>query len=161
MDLWASHFFSPKKNIVEEINGNGGKLYKSIGTTRDTTEYIPSIELAGVSPQRFQLKVGIHIIFIRYLCHSKFCNWIQLSVQQFLPNVIKANILIGVDKKEDMPGFLKFQQTFILNSMIQFPVRFRFLMIRHKENIQTTWLSLFFLWLLVFWVVSPQICLYS
>lgn len=88
--------------MFEEINGDGGKLYKSIGTTRDPTEFLPSIELPGVSSQKLQLKVGMHIIFIRYLCHSKFCNCIQLSAQQLLPNVIKANILIGVDKKEDM-----------------------------------------------------------
>lgn len=110
--------------------------YKSIDTVTNeddvvhyTTEFLNSLDVAGLPPHNLRLKVGVPIIMLRNISQPKLCNGTRLVVKKFMNNVIEATILKGKFKGEnvlipripmiptDMPFSFK---------RLQFPIRTAF-----------------------------------
>lgn len=121
--------------------------YKSIDSAMNQdeamnypTEFLNSLEPAGMPPHCLNLKVGSLIILLRNINPPKLCNGTRLAVKNLLPNLIESTILTGKSKGEvclipripmiptDMPFEFK---------RLQYPVRLSFAMSINKAQGQT------------------------
>lgn len=145
---------SPKNDSVNKINkkilkGVIGetKVYTSIDTVMasdDSTtypvEFLNSLELSGVPSHRLELKVGIPVLLMRNLDPPKLCNGTRLRITELGRNVIKATIITGESKGDEVlipripiiPNNLPFQF-----KRLQFPLKASFSMTINKSQGQT------------------------
>jgi len=105
---------APKNDDVNEINKEilamlpGDVIeYKSVNTVVDAdeavnypTEFLNSLDPAGLPQHRLILKVGSPIILLRNLDPPKLCNGTRLCVTKLMKNIIQAVILTGKGKGE-------------------------------------------------------------
>ena len=70
------------------------------------SEFLNSLDLAGLPPHIINLKIGVPIILLRNTDPPRLCNGTRLAVNKLLKNVIEATILTGKFKGEDvlLPG---------------------------------------------------------
>lgn len=161
---WLSEraILAPKNDDVNKINDRiqlkipGEAVeYKSIDTVTEENdainypiEFLNSLEPSGMPPHKLTLKIGSTILLLRNLNTPKLCNGTRLAIKQLLPNLIKATIIIGKFKGEDVlipripmiPTDLPF--TF---KRLQFPIRLAFAMTINKaqgQSLQVTGLNL-------------------
>ncbi|XP_016854588.2 uncharacterized protein LOC107983828 [Anolis carolinensis] len=153
---WLSEraILAPKNVDVYAINHtilstipNEILVYKSIDTVVEAdeaihypTEFLNSLDLPGLPPHILKLKLGVPIIMLRNINPPKLCNGTRLAVKNLLKNVIKARIITGPFKGEDVlipripmiPTDMPFQF-----SRLQFPIRLAFAMTINKAQGQT------------------------
>lgn len=107
---------SPRNYMVDQINEYlikelPGTLqcYHSFDTTlsedqaiENPTEFLNSLELAGVPPHLLSLKEGAPIMLLRNLDPPHLCNRTRLIVKQMMPNLIEATIMTGHSRGKDV-----------------------------------------------------------
>lgn len=121
--------------------------YKSVDQTVELeqaanypTEFLNSLDLPGLPPHNLRLKVGSVVIMLRNVNPPKLCNGTRLVVKDLKPNVIKATILKGKFKGEDVmiPRIpLIPNDSPIEFKRIQFPLRLAFGMTINKSQGQS------------------------
>jgi ATP-dependent DNA helicase PIF1 len=84
-------------------------LYKSIDTACDATEavncpteFLNSLYLPSKPPHNLQLKVGSLVILPRDLNPPRLCNGTRLVIKKLMKNIIKAIILNGKFRGENI-----------------------------------------------------------
>ncbi|XP_017461157.1 PREDICTED: uncharacterized protein LOC108354487 [Rhagoletis zephyria] len=132
--------------VLAQIPGEA-KLFKSIDTVLNDvevinypTEFLNSLDLPGMPPHVLTLKVGAPIILLRNLSPPQLCNGTRLTVTSITSNVIKATILNGKFKGDEVllpripmiPVDVPFEF-----KRLQFPVRLAFAMSINKAQGQT------------------------
>lgn len=132
--------------IIQRLDGNT-YVYPSIDTaiTDDDTvnypqEFLNSLELAGVPQHQLVLKVGAPVILMRNLEAPRLCNGTRLIITELGRNIIKAKIITGPSKGEEVlipkipivPTNLPFQFR-----RLQFPIKLGFSMTINKSQGQT------------------------
>ena len=145
------------KNVM--VNGLNHKLlskipgpersYKSVDTAMDVgdateypVEFLNSLDPSGFPPHNLSLKEGAPVMLLRNLRPPTLCNGTKLVVTKLLPNVIKAKVLTGSGKGDEVmipriplissPSDLAFSF-----KRLQFPVRLCFAMSINKSQGQT------------------------
>ncbi|XP_055935705.1 uncharacterized protein LOC129965648 [Argiope bruennichi] len=90
------------------IFGNS-KLYTSIETLMangDSTayhfEFLNSSELTGVSPHKLEFKFGVPALLMRNLDVQRMCNGTRLRIRELGSNIVKATIIIGASKGDNI-----------------------------------------------------------
>ncbi|XP_022833273.1 uncharacterized protein LOC111361126 [Spodoptera litura] len=104
------------------------------------TEFLNSLELSGVPSHKLRLKVGVPVLLMRYLEAPRLCNGTRLQITQLGRNIIRAIIMTGIAKDEEVlipripmiPTDLPFQF-----KRIQFPLKPAFAMTINKAQGQT------------------------
>jgi ATP-dependent DNA helicase PIF1 len=83
--------------------------YKSIDTVCDATqsvnyptEFLNSLDLPGILTHNLQLKVGSPVILLRNLNPPRLCNGTRLVIKKLMKNIIKAIILNGKFRDENI-----------------------------------------------------------
>ena len=147
-------FWHPKNDSVFRLNLQIQKLlpghskqYKSIDTVMDPaesvfypTEFLNSLEPAGMPPHNLELKIGSPIMLLRNLDPPMLCNGTRLCVKNFYPNIIEATILTGCSKGDDVfiPRIPLIPTDLPFNfKRLQFPVRLAFAMSINKAQGQS------------------------
>uniref|UniRef100_A0A0L8ICI7 DNA helicase Pif1-like 2B domain-containing protein n=1 Tax=Octopus bimaculoides TaxID=37653 RepID=A0A0L8ICI7_OCTBM len=155
---WLSErtILAPKNVAVSAINDQlisripGEEvIYKSIDRTSDPQdivnypiEVLNSLEPAGLPPHIHRLRIGCPIMLIRILLPPKQCNGTRLVIKSLTPHLIKATIVTGCGKGENV--FISRMQLYPSGSDMpfnfrrsQFPVRPCFAMSINKSQGQT------------------------
>ena len=103
-------------------------------------EFLNSVDLSGMRPHVLTLKIGVPIILLRNFNPPRLCNGTRLSVKNMKNNIIKATILNGKFKGED----LLLPHTPIIHTdmpfefkRLQFPERLSFAMTINKSQGQS------------------------
>ena len=155
---WLSEraILAPKNVMVNSINHKllskipgQERKYKSVDTAIDVNdataypvEFLNTLDPSGFPPHILSLKEGAPIMLLRNLRPPTLCNGTKMVVTKLLPNVIKAKILTGSGKGEEVmipriplissPSDLAFSF-----KRLQFPVRLCFAMSINKSQGQT------------------------
>ncbi|XP_047538673.1 uncharacterized protein LOC125072193 [Vanessa atalanta] len=134
------------KKILAEINTETS-VYNSIDTVMssdDTTnypvEFLNSLELSGVPSHKLELKVGEPVLLMRNLDAPRLCNGTRLRVTELGRHIVKATILTGEAKGDNViipripiiPNNLPFNF-----KRLQFPLKVAFSMTINKSQGQT------------------------
>ncbi|XP_061385321.1 uncharacterized protein LOC133320740 [Danaus plexippus] len=134
------------KKILAEINSETS-VYNSIDTVMssdDTTsypvEFLNSLELSGVPSHKLELKVGVPVLLMRNLDAPRLCNGTRLRVTELGRHIVKATILTGEAKGDNVlipripiiPNNLPFNF-----KRLQFPLKVAFSMTINKSQGQT------------------------
>ncbi|CAH0404798.1 unnamed protein product [Chilo suppressalis] len=101
------------------------------------TEFLNSLELSGVPSHKLRLKIGVPVLLMRNLEAPRLCNGTRLQITQLGRNIIRAIIMTGVAKDEEVliPGIpmiptdLPFQF-----KRIEFPLKPAFAMTINKAQ---------------------------
>ncbi|RVE40790.1 hypothetical protein evm_014558 [Chilo suppressalis] len=104
------------------------------------TEFPNSLELSGVPSHKLRLKIGVPVLLMRNLEAPRLCNGTRLQIKQLGRNTIRAIIMTGMAKDEEIltpripmiPTELPFQF-----KRIQFPLKPAFAMTINKAQGQT------------------------
>ena len=100
---------SPKNNVVDEINHQilqrfqaETKEYRSFDTVLNDdesvhypSEFLNSLNSAGLPQHILNLKIGTPIILLRNLNAPKLCNGTRLQIIKFANNILHTRILTG------------------------------------------------------------------
>ncbi|XP_017461789.1 PREDICTED: uncharacterized protein LOC108355126 [Rhagoletis zephyria] len=128
-------------------SGIAAKVFNSIDTVLNEveavnypTEFSNLLDSPGMPPHVLTLKVGVPIIVLRNLNPPQLCNGTRLTVNSMMSNVIKATILNGKFKGDEVllpripmiPVDVPFEF-----KRLQFPVRLAFAMSINKAQGQT------------------------
>ncbi|GBP09385.1 ATP-dependent DNA helicase pif1 [Eumeta japonica] len=129
----------PRSTPADELNPclTSSNLWKHI---KYPQEFLNSLDLPGLPPHNFQLKVGSVAIMLRNINQPRLCNGTRLAIKKLLNNVIEATILKGKYKGEDVlipripmtPTGVPFEF-----KRLQFPVRLAFAMTINKSQGQS------------------------
>lgn len=152
--LFERAILAPTNEDVHKINyqiqlkipGSTTK-YKSIDTvTKDEeavhfpTEFLNSLEPAGMPPHILNLKVGSVVMVIRNLNPPFLCNGTRVVIKRLTPNLIEATILGGRHKGTDVfiprIPMISIDLPFEFKRL-QFPVRLAFAFTINKGQGQT------------------------
>jgi len=144
---------APKNDIVNIINDHVMKqlpeqvmTYKSVDSALDPdqavqypTEFLNTLNPAGLQPYCLMLKVGCPIILIRNLDAPRLCNGTRLSVNRFSQCVIEATVMTGCGKGETVfiPRIPIINADMVEFKRLQFPVRPSFAMTINKSQGQS------------------------
>ena len=123
------------------------KIYKSIDTVRDDdavhypSEFLNSLEPAGMPPHKLALKVGIPLMVVRNLAPG-IANGTRLILKRMMNNCLEATIATGPHKAQDVylpkipliPSDTGLPFEF---KRLQFPVKVCFAMTINKAQGQT------------------------
>ncbi|GBP59680.1 hypothetical protein EVAR_39837_1 [Eumeta japonica] len=109
--------------------------------TNYPTEFLNSLDVPRLPPYNLQRKVGSVVIMLRNLNQLKLCNGTRSVITKLMTNVIKAMILKGKFKGEEVlipripmiPSDMPFEF-----KRIQFPIRLAFAMTINKSQGQCT-----------------------
>jgi ATP-dependent DNA helicase PIF1 len=145
---------APRNDGVNMINAQiqallpgEARAYKSIDTVTEAaqavfypTEFLNSLEPPGLPPHNLILKIGAPIMLLRNLDPPRLCNGTWLCIKNLFPHLIKATILTGCPKGEDIfipripmiPTDMPFDF-----KRLQFPVRLAFAMSINKAQGQS------------------------
>ena len=144
---------APKNDIVNIINDHVMKqlpeqvmTYKSVDSALDPdqavqypTEFLNTLNPAGLQPHCLMLKVGCPIILIRNLDAPRLCNGTRLSVKRFSQCVIEATVMTGCGKGETVfiPRIPIISADMVEFKRLQFPVKPSFAMTVNKSQGQS------------------------
>lgn len=132
--------------IMEHVEGDVIE-YLSVDNVMDTEqvtsypiEFLNSLELSGVPSHKLRLKIGVPVLLMRNLDAPKLCNGTRLQITHLGRNIIKAIIMTGMAKGENVlipripiiPTDLPFQF-----KRLQFPLKPAFAMTINKAQGQT------------------------
>ncbi|XP_034030840.1 uncharacterized protein LOC117514441, partial [Thalassophryne amazonica] len=155
---WLSEraILAPKNVAVDDINAKllaqlpgqaSSYKYMSIDTVPDPDEvvnypdeFLNSLAPAGLPPHSLVLKVGVPVMLLRNLDPLKLCNGMRLAIKKLMPRVLKATVMTGKAKGEDV--FIP-RIPFIPSDMpfefrcLQFPVKPSFAMSINKAQGQS------------------------
>lgn len=121
--------------IVGEGNDNIGATFP--------IEFINSFNSSGFPPHRLSLKIGTPIMLLRNLRpQDGLCNGTRLICKEFLPHVIKAEIITGTHSGTEVflpriPFISSESDLPVIIRRLQFPVRPAFAMTINKSQGQT------------------------
>ncbi|XP_060810039.1 ATP-dependent DNA helicase pif1-like [Amyelois transitella] len=116
------------------------EVMSSDDTTSYPVEFLNSLELSGVPSHKLELKVGVPVLLMRNLDAPRLCNGTRLRVTELGRHIVKATILTGEAKGDNVlipripiiPNNLPFNC-----KRLQFPLKVAFSMTINKSQGQT------------------------
>ncbi|XP_034044527.1 uncharacterized protein LOC117526576 [Thalassophryne amazonica] len=134
------------EKLLEQLPGEAVS-YMSVDTVPDPdevvnypVEFLNTLAPAGLPPHRLVLKVGAPVMLLRNLDPPKLCNCTRLIIKTLMPRVLKATVITGKAKGEDVfipripliPSDMAFEFR-----CLQFPVKPSFAMSINKAQGQS------------------------
>lgn len=96
------------REILQSIPGDIVEIssFDSVPNNDDAVDYpaefLNSLEPSGVLPHLLKVKVGVPVVLMRNLDPPRLCNGTRLCVREIGNKVIRASIMMGVYKGEEV-----------------------------------------------------------